>query len=260
MNLVCYNFGKSAIYENKNYSSYINLPQSFLSTIMTDYGSEELEFPLTFEVRNIDTNISTYCTVYEFHQEYICYLPMWMMIKLGCNDGDRLFVKLANIKFEKGTRITIRPQCKTFFDLPNIKDSLENSVINYSILTKGDLISLNIVSGESSSKEYLVEIIDTHPSETINIIDCDLEIDFNYNFESNQVSDSKNEYRENVSNNTINTINVNKSEQPESSNSFGSAPSGKKINKNYEKNGSGIEQDKSKFVPFSGQGYTLGKK
>lgn len=271
MNFVCYNFSKSRIYENKNNSSCINLPQSFLATMMTDYGTEELTFPLTFEVRNVNTNISTYCTVYEFHEEeYICYIPMWMMIKLGCNDGDRLFVKLADIKFDKGTKITIRPQCKSFFDLPNLKDSLEMSVIHYSILTKGDIISLEIANCESdaadgeldvdaanrkySSKEYLVEIIETHPSETINIIDCDLEIDFNYNFES----ENMNTNNTTNTNNTFNEPTVNKSEIAESYNSLGSAPIGRKLNKNYDK--SEIPQEKTKFVAFSGQGHTLGKK
>lgn len=264
MNFVCYNFGKSETNENRNYSSCINLPQSYLSYMMSDYGSEDLDFPLTFEVRNFKTLSFCYCTVYEFHaEENVCYMPLWMMSKLGCNDGDSLYIRLSRQIFSRGTRIAIRPQCQSFFDLPDLKEALEHSLINYTILTKGDLISLSILNRDCVYKEYLIEITQTHPDESINIIDCDLEIDFDLQGQINtQSSDTNYLGAEHQGHNIDQDSNIRNNSQLYGKSSVNLPETVRREKIGSSPQGAPQKEDsnsKSKFVAFSGQGYTLGR-
>ena len=66
-----------------------------------------------------------------------------------------------------------RPQQVDFLQISNPKAVLEKHLRSFACLSKGDMISI-----EYLGRDYEVEIVETKPNDAINIIECDMNVDF----------------------------------------------------------------------------------
>ncbi|GHJ86669.1 hypothetical protein NliqN6_3071 [Naganishia liquefaciens] len=153
------------------YGGKIIMPPSALATLT----SLEIEGPWTFNLKNPKnpSALSTHAGVLEFiGEEGCCYLPAWMMKQLNLTEGDPISVRGA--KLPKGKMVKLQAQTVDFLEVADPKAALEQALRYFSVLTKGDIIE---VSFSMLTFEFLiVEITPEGPG--INIIDTDLEVDF----------------------------------------------------------------------------------
>lgn len=73
----------------------------------------------------------------------------------------------------KGVRVKFQPQTLEFLNISDPKAVLERTLRNFACLTPGDLIEI-----QYNKATYPILVRETTPPETINIVDCDLEVDF----------------------------------------------------------------------------------
>lgn len=192
--------------------------------ILYEYKDDKEMFPLTFRIINPETLLSTVCAVHEFTSlPGTCILPYRIMDNLMLEQGST--INLVYETVPKGSYIKIRPHRTKFIELSNPKAVLEKHInINYPTLTKGETISI-----EYNSEIYFIDIVETKPVESINILDSDINLDFDKPLDyvepeqKNEIVEQKNEIV-------------------------------KPKVESYAKNKCGV------FVPFSGKGYTLGSK
>jgi ubiquitin fusion degradation protein 1 len=141
-----------------------------------------------------------------------------MLEDLCINEGDTINVEL--VLPVTGSFIKIRPHETAFIDLPDPKAVLELCFsTDYQVLANSSTIT---VFDKQSEKSYLVDIVETQPSDYIKMIDTDIEVDF----------DKPLDYIEPIP-------------SPEPS------PPPSPVNTFNQSTG---------FVPFSGKGYKLGSK
>lgn len=183
--------------------------------VLYEYKDDKEMFPLTFRIINPETMLSTVCAVHEFTSlPGTCILPYRIMDNLMLEQGST--INLVYETVPKGSYIKIRPHRTKFIELSNPKAVLEKNInINYPTLTKGETISI-----EYNSEIYFIDIVETEPVESINILNSDINLDF----------DKPLDYVESEQKNEIVKTKV----------------------ESYAKKKGGI------FVPFSGRGYTLG--
>ena len=67
----------------------------------------------------------------------------------------------------------ICPHQTKFIDLPEPKIILENEIIKYYCVTKGNVILIYF-----NKKEYKLDILEYKSKEMISLVNCDIEIDF----------------------------------------------------------------------------------
>lgn len=128
--------------------------------------------PITFRILNIELNTYTHCGVLDFTAEDgTCYLPMHMFNRLLLVEG--MMVNLRNVILEKGKLIKIRPHLTEFVMNPNPRTILENNLRTYVCVTKGDTITVNF-----NKKQYLLDVIECKPKDTISLTNVDVEVDF----------------------------------------------------------------------------------
>ena len=100
-----------------------------------------IQYPMTFMVSNAQMGLKTYCGVLEFSaDEGVCHLPVWMMNNLCVEEGSDIILRNMNLK--KGSFVTFRPHEIAFVMLSDPKAILENELRHYSVLHKGDTISI----------------------------------------------------------------------------------------------------------------------
>ncbi|EZG47331.1 ubiquitin fusion degradation protein 1 [Gregarina niphandrodes] len=146
----------------------ILLPSSALSALAT----QEVVWPMLFELSNTDKNKNTHCGVLEFSaEENNCYLPPWMMRNLQLDDGDLL--RVTNVSLPKGNFVKIQPVTSDFLNLTNHRAVLENSLSHYACVSIGDRIQIR-----HDDVDYAVDILDTKPAPAISVIETDIEVDF----------------------------------------------------------------------------------
>lgn len=221
MEFICFYIKHIEKYENKNESSFIILPPSYLSSIMSDYQYSELHFPLVFSVKNEKTRCVTFCTVYEFDsEEGKCLIPDWVMIQLGLEEGEKIIVEHYKEEIPKGQKVIVSPQTQNFYNEYDFLNQLETAFLEYYVLKKNAMISVRL-----NDRIYLIEIIETFPNDLICTIDSDIEIEFDNTFIEKNKPVCQSLPLPNLTNNSEN-----------------------------------IEETNGKFVPFSGKGYTLGTK
>ena len=73
-------------------------------------------------------------------EEGMCHLPNWMMDNLFLEEGAEIILRNVNLK--KGTYLKFQPHETAFIDLADPKAILENNLINYATLFKGDTINI----------------------------------------------------------------------------------------------------------------------
>jgi len=148
----------------------IMLPPSALHKL----AQLEIAYPMLFELTNQSNARKLHCGVLEFiAQEGTVLMPHWMMENLGVAHGDMVKIKSATLP--KGQYVKLRPQSKTFLDIANPKAVLENTLRNFSALTKGATIRIFY-----NKKEFDIDVVDIKPRDSgaISIIDADVNVDF----------------------------------------------------------------------------------
>lgn len=149
----------------------IMLPPSALHKL----AQLEIAYPMLFELTNQMNGRKLHCGVLEFiANEGTVLMPHWMMENLGLGHGEMVKVKSATLP--KGTYVKLRPQSKTFLDIANPKAVLENTLRNFSALTKGQTVRITY-----NRKEYDIDVVDVKPTGehgAVSIIDTDVKVDF----------------------------------------------------------------------------------
>ncbi|KAJ1473444.1 ubiquitin fusion degradation protein UFD1-domain-containing protein [Baffinella frigidus] len=148
----------------------IMLPPSALQKL----AQLEISYPMLFELTNTANGRKLHCGVLEFiANEGSAFLPHWMMENLGVEHGS--MIKCRSATLPKGTYVKLRPQTKNFIDIANPKAVLENTLRNFSALTKGSTIRIFY-----NTKQYDIDVVDIQPRDggAISIVDTDVNVDF----------------------------------------------------------------------------------
>ncbi|KAJ4978510.1 hypothetical protein NE237_009290 [Protea cynaroides] len=146
----------------------IIMPTSALERLV----SLHIEYPMLFELSNLDAKRVSHCGVLEFiAEEGLIYLPYWMMKNLLLQEGD--VVQVKNISLLKGKYVKLQPHTKDFLDISNPKAILETTLRNYTCLTTGGTIMIPY-----NNKNFYIDIIETKPTSAISIIETDCEVEF----------------------------------------------------------------------------------
>lgn len=170
--------------ERINYGGKIILPQSALAKL----ASLNIMYPMLFHLSNVvhpgsqaaaaATEIKhTHAGVLEFiAQEGHCYLPYWMMKTLGLTEGS--IIRVTSVTLPLGTLVKLQPQSVDFLDITDPRAVLEKELLNFSTLTKGDLLQIAY-----NSKIYEILVMQVEPSSVlhrngVSIIETDLNVDF----------------------------------------------------------------------------------
>jgi len=120
-----------------------------------------------------------YCGVMEFSApEGRAYIPKWMMSSLRVKEGGKVaFKSVLDGSIAKGTLCRLQPHSSAFLDLAasmDLRDLLECAFRNYSVLSTGEKIVVNI-AGEN----YKINVVETQPEPAISLYgSLDLEVDF----------------------------------------------------------------------------------
>jgi len=160
-------FDENCFYGNNvKYGGKIILPE----TLLNYYSKLTVQYPMMFEI--IKNNERVRCGVLEFTSPTgQMQVPQWMMTQLKISDGEQVFIKYLELK--KGTWIQFQPHSSDFFDINDHKSVLERCLVNFASISINDTIPIY-----HEDKVFYGQIVDSKPSSSISIIDCDLEVDF----------------------------------------------------------------------------------
>eukprot|EP00802_Teleaulax_amphioxeia_P008188 Tamp_08196.p1 GENE.Tamp_08196~~Tamp_08196.p1 ORF type:complete len:263 (-),score=50.33 Tamp_08196:1077-1865(-) len=134
----------------------------------------EIAYPMLFEITNHTNGRKLHCGVLEFiANEGSVLMPHWMMQNLGVEHGD--LVKVESATLPKGTYVKLRPQTKSFIEIANPKAVLENTLRNFSALTRGSTIRIHY-----NQRQYDIDVVEIQPRDhgAISIVDADVNVDF----------------------------------------------------------------------------------
>jgi ubiquitin fusion degradation protein 1 len=165
---------------------YACYPVSFLGKGDTDNGNKifmpqsaldklarlQITYPMLFEVTAPSTGMRTHVGVLEFiAEEGCCHIPYFIMQNLCIAEGEML--QVTNVSLPKGTFVKLQPLTSDFLDVHNPRAILENTLRNYATLTQGDHIVIPY-----NTKTFEIEILECKPSNAIQIIEADVQVDF----------------------------------------------------------------------------------
>lgn len=177
--ILCFSYACSSqnpeMIEKLRCSNKILLPESMLFEITKD-NHDSLEQKLYFKVSNKDTQYGEVCGVHEFSAPPgVVNLPYHIMESCSLEEGSTVQVDL--ISPPKGNFMKIRlHNSKEFSKLSNPKVVLEKIMSrDYPVVTQGQTIALNYTD---LNKVFMVDVVETKPSEIIEIINTDINVDF----------------------------------------------------------------------------------
>ena len=227
--LMCFSLNCSdkseAVKNQVKFSNKIFLPPTVLQEI------KEQEFPMYFTLKNSDNQLSVVCAVQEFSSAPgVMFCPWRIMEMLGIVEGH--FVELSLCFPPKGDYVKFRLHESKFADLSNPKVVLEKGINkHYPVLSKGETIAI-----EYLEKTWLIDVVETKPADVIQILNVDLNVDFDK---------------------PLDYVEPKKVVTPEPAPVMFNQDTTSQLRR---RNTSKIEQFKknNKFVAFSGKGYTLG--
>ncbi len=158
----------------ENETQYLECSNKIIlpSTILREISKyTEIEYPLHFRINNSEI-LFTPSEFKEFNEDV--FIPQHFIDNLGIEIGSQIKLTLLNYKIDKGNFIKIKPHTSNFLEIMDPKHFLENHLTKrYTTLSKGQTI---IIPNENSN--ILIDILECEPSNTISIIDTDLEVDF----------------------------------------------------------------------------------
>lgn len=229
--LNCFSYSVSSLSkesaENLKYTNKLLLPSSVLYQIN---NLDNIEYPLFFKITNKNNDFGRVCSVHEFTSPPgVIHVPYYIMNELGIEEGSK--IKLELVIPIKGSYIKLRPHSTDFINLQNPKAVLEKILSrDYSVITEGHTIALNY---KELKRIFYIDIVETKPSNIIQIINTDVNVDF----------DKPLDYVEPIP--QPKTI-----PKPVSKFNFNNY-----LNENENEN---EKNENEKFIPFSGKGYKLG--
>lgn len=157
--------------DNVNFGGKIILPPSALDRLTR----LNIAYPMQFELRNNRKVTTTHAGVLEFiAEEGRVYVPHWMMKTLELEEGDLLQVLTTDLP--QGTFVKLEPQSPEFLKISDPKAVLENTLRNFSILTKGDIFQFSY--NENLFEVAVLEVKPESGSNAISVIETDLSVDF----------------------------------------------------------------------------------
>ncbi|CAD2099233.1 ubiquitin fusion degradation protein 1, putative [Plasmodium vinckei brucechwatti] len=195
-----------------DHSDKIILPVSILKTLEKGTYSNEVSFPYTFSLKNVQNNYMTHACVLEFSSsEGIIEVSENIKENLGIfekNGVIRILVTYANLS--KCDFIKFESLNENINDIKFMKNLLENQLsLNYSTLTLGDYVHIN------NLKFYISEL---EPDNAVSLINTDITVDIcertnisgnQINFFSNDIKNSNNNNPYEIINNTqVNITNI----------------------------------------------------
>ncbi|ODM92472.1 Ubiquitin fusion degradation protein 1 [Orchesella cincta] len=128
--------------------------------------------PMLFKATNRMNQKFTHCGVLEFiAEEHLCYMPSWMMEILGATDHTMIQIERAELPV--ATFAKFQPQSVDFLEISNPKAILEKTLRLLACLTKGDMIAFTY-----NDKVYKLCVLELLPADAVNIIECDMNVDF----------------------------------------------------------------------------------
>ena len=242
--LLCFSYAcstqNSDMIDKLRCSNKILLPESMLFELTKD-NHDSLEQKLYFKVSNNETHYGEVCGVHEFSAPPgVVYLPYHIMESCALQEGNT--VKVDLVSPPKGNFMKIRlHNSKEFSKLTNPKAVLEKIISrDYPVVTQGQTIALNYTDLD---KVFMIDIVETRPSEIIEIINTDINVDFDKALDYVEPAPKKETVKE-----------------------AWIPPLNKNVKINQDISGSSIHQNRNKykktdgFVAFSGKGNVLGSK
>jgi hypothetical protein len=163
------NIGKLIVFPYESYSNYINLPVRSLERLSNLHMNNTYFFELKSESKEF-----VYVGVKEFISTDGCVeLPCWLSEQLQTD-----YVNVTLMKdIPKGEYIKIEPQEEEFFSLPDNDKLVEYELSKYCLLQLNQIIPLQIFD-----KVYKFKIIEIKDHDLIDIVNIDLNVDFNNKF------------------------------------------------------------------------------
>ncbi|KJP87493.1 hypothetical protein AK88_02797 [Plasmodium fragile] len=154
-----------------NHSDKVILPVSILKTLEKGFYRNEVEFPYTFSLKNVQNNYITHVCVLEFSSnEGIIHVSENVKENLGIKQNSgivRLLVTYANIP--KCDFIKFESLNENTSNIKFMKNLLQNELnLNYSTLTLGDYVHINNLSF------YISEL---EPDNAVSLINTDITVD-----------------------------------------------------------------------------------
>jgi hypothetical protein len=171
--LMCFSYmcsSESDVTQRLKYTNKILLPESILYNIKE---SDSIQFPLFFKISNKETMFGQVCGVEEFSAPPgVCHIPYQVMNEISVQEG-------ATVKIElfcppSGTHVKFRFHKSKYLKMEDPKGILEKIMSSdYPVITQGQTIVLN----DNGTLHY-VDVVETLPTEVIQIINTNLNVDF----------------------------------------------------------------------------------
>ena len=237
--LMCFSYmcsSESDVTNRLKYTNKILLPESVLYNIKE---SDEIKFPLFFKISNKQTLFGQVCGVEEFSAPPgVCHVPYQVMSEISVQEGDP--VKIELFCPPGGTYVKFQFHQSKYLKIEDPKSVLEKIISSdYPVITKGQTIVLN---DPTLNTLHYVNIVETQPTEVIQIINTNLNVDFDKPLDYKEP-----ESKSSVENVVLPSRNV---VLPSENVKLRDVTERMKVFKPWS-NG---------FVPFSGKGYRLGSK
>ncbi len=179
MELLCFSYACSSqnpeMIEKLKHSNKILLPESLLFELTKD-NHDSLDNKLYFKISHLETGYGEVCGVHEFSSPPgVVHLPYHIMN--SCSIGEGTNVKVELVSPPKGSFIKLRlHNSKEFSKLSNPKAVLEKIMSNdYPVVTQGQTIAIHYTD---LNKVFMMDIVETKPSEVIEILNADINVDF----------------------------------------------------------------------------------
>tara|TARA_B100000795_G_scaffold110155_2_gene81331 strand:- start:1357 stop:2049 length:693 start_codon:yes stop_codon:yes gene_type:complete len=170
--LTCFSFSCSSFKnaERLKHSNKVLLPESVLYELQKD---DNLSFPIFFKIVNKKNDYGHVCGIEEFTAPPgVCHVPYHVMADLGIKEGCTVNIQL--FRPVNGTFVKLRFHTSSFSKLNDTKSVLEKCISkDYPVVTKGQMIVL-----QYEEKTYNIDIVDTKPDDVIQIINTNLNVDF----------------------------------------------------------------------------------
>ena len=244
--LSCFSYAccsKSELITRLNHSNKICLPESILYEIK----EKNIEFPLFFRVKNKITQYGSVCGVEEFTSPPgVCHIPYQIMTDICVEEGSD--VELELVIPPKGDFVKLRFHTSEFAGLSNPKAIMEKIMSkDYPVLTRGQTIVLNY---SDLNKIFRVDVLDTKPTEIIQIINTNLNVDFDEPFDIKKSPPCP----------SVENVIIRPEENKQSDIQIPEEPFNGPFVNNRQELLKKYRQWSNGFIPFSGRGWRLGSK
>lgn len=140
--------------ENLNVSNYIILPPNILEKI------KNRKAPYYFSLL-VENGLKIWVGVKQFTADNgHVILPHWIYDYLGINGNQLVTIQLEK-EIPKGAKVTLQPQEKEFFNIPECEGCLETILSNFCLLNRNQTIQIDVLD-----RKYNILVKDVEPDWT----------------------------------------------------------------------------------------------